>query len=1391
MSLATVEQKRLIEPSAAGSMVDSYPLSPLQQGMLFHALFGQQPGVDVEQLVFTISADLNVDAFARAWQQVFERHPVLRTSFQWTNIDDPVQNVHSGFLLKLRHEDWSNVSSLGQQEQLRSYLQEDRQSGFDLTQASLMRVGLFQIEACKFHFIWTVHHVLLDGRSFLKVLSDLYRYYDSLCRAVPISLRRPKAFRDHVESLRQIDLQRAEAFWRKTLEGFTDPTVLPSPLPATLVPGSDSTHEEQEILLSAGLTGSLKECARENQVTLYTLVKAAWALLLSRYSGEQDVVFGEVRDCRGAANDQDTVGLFINTIPIRVTVPDHEPVLAWLKELRSQHIELRDHERTPLPKIREWCDVVGERPLFDSIVVFEKYDLQASIQSCWSDWEIRDFKLLEQTNYPISLSCWLDEELALKIEYDRSRFDKPGIKRMLGHLATILQGMPSRLEQPVSSLPMLTSDEERQIFVEWNSNNPGVSEQKFVDQLLEEQAWKTPGSIAVISQGQQLSYSELNARANQLAHHLISIGVGPETLVGISVRRSVEMLVAMLGVLKAGGAYAPIDSACPRERLAAMLADSTVQVLLTESQALEEFPEFDGTVICLDTDWEVIKGHPDSNPLRTVKPENLAYLIYTSGSTGTPKGVLIEHRSLSKYVAFAIGEFRITPADRVLQFASSSFDTSAEEIYPCLARGATLVLRTDSMLSSVSEFLEQCRDLNITILDLPTAFWHELTASLVKEDLSLPESIRLVIIGGERALPERVADWRKHVRSTVRLLNTYGPTETTIVATVADLSVPPQSIEAMSDVSVGRPIPQARIYILDKNYHPTPVGVIGELHIGGAGLARGYLNHPDLTAEKFIGDPFSGERGARLYKTGDLARYCPDGNIQIIGRTDDQVKINGFRIELGEIEAVLRSDPSVSDAVVVTIEDRPGEKRLVAYIVARGDIDSFSQSDLRNQLRRFLKTRLPAYMIPSLFVFLSNLPVSHNGKVDRRKLPMPDASQNYYEDAYVRPRDPLEKQLAEIWEELLHVSPIGIRDNFFDLGGHSLLSVRMMSRIEQLTGQRLPLATLFESATIENLAASLLAHNENSAHSSIIEINKRGTKQPLFFLHGDFNGGGFYCLNLARALGEDQPFFAIQPHGLDDGPIPSTIESMAQCHLRTLRELQPTGPYLLGGYCNGATIAFEMARILESQGEKLDLVVLLCASVSSALRFKLLQRIVNCLGVVERLGTEQKLDRFLAYRERLIRVKEIQNYYRERLADISGMTPGNRIDLIRERASVALPNLARAFASVRKNGERQSPKSETDATGPIVEDRRKRANAAYARAIQGYVPGRFCGPVTLLWPSELTLEDPNDPTAGWSRVASDVDVHMVPGGHITCVTNHVTDLARALSTCLEKAHAGA
>jgi amino acid adenylation domain-containing protein len=701
----------------------------------------------------------------------------------------------------------------------------------------------------------------------------------------------------------------------------------------------------------------------------------------------------------------------------------------------------------------------------------------------------------------LSLLLWETKTGLIEVwEYNTDLFDDATIARMADHFQVLLEAIAANPIQPISELPLLTEVERHQLLVEWNNTTIDYPQDKCIHQLFEEQVERAPDAVAVVFEGEQLTYRELNARANQLAHYLRSLGVGSEVLVGICVERSFEMIIGLLGVLKAGGAYVPIDPAYPGERIAYMLDDSQLPVLLTQQRLVDRLPKHEAQIVCLDTQWEAIAQCSEENTVCGVNADNLAYVIYTSGSTGKPKGVTIQHRSLVNYTTAVSIEYEIEKCDSVLQFASISFDASAEEIYPCLTSGAALVLRTYSMLDSVDIFLQKCRAWNLTVLSLPTAYWHELTAILSQETLVLPPSIRLIIIGGEKALPERLKTWQEYVGQRVRLVNTYGPTEGTVVATICELSA---TNPASRELPIGRPIGNVQTYILDQCQQPVPIGVPGELHIGGDGLARGYLNRPDLTAERFIRNPFSKEPGSRLYKTGDLVRYLSDGNIEYLGRIDNQVKIRGFRIELGEVEAAIVQHPTVRETVVVAREDTPGNKRLVAYVVPKGEAVQETVLPTINELRSFLKTKLPDYMVPGAFVFLDAMPLTPNRKIDRRTLPIPDSSWRELEDKFVAPSTPTEELLAAIWAKVLGLQQVGINDNFFELGGHSLLATQIISRIREAFSIELPLRHLFESPTIASLSKVIETVRSAESQEQSSSSKTSDTLPPLAYQRED------------------------------------------------------------------------------------------------------------------------------------------------------------------------------------------------------------------------------------------------------------------------------------------------
>jgi amino acid adenylation domain-containing protein/thioester reductase-like protein len=1024
--------------------------------------------------------DIQKPLFEQAWQQAVERHPVLRTAFVWEGLNEPLQIVNREVKLPWIYQDWRGLCSVEQEERLEVFLEADRKQGFQLDQVPLMRCALIQVAEHTFQFVWTHHHLLLDGWSLAILLQEIFDFYEAFRRSEQLTRERPRPYRDYIAWLKKAGGD-AAAFWKKRLQGFLAPT----PFGVDRTSGDptlqETVYDLRETQLSWETTAALQSLAQRRHLTLSTLVQGAWALLLSRYSGDDDVVFGVTVSGRppGLPGVGAMVGLFINTIPVRVQVSTETSLLSWLEQLQAQQVECEPYIYSPLVDIQGWSDVPRRLPLFESLVIFENYPVDTSLQKKPGSLAVSQVRVFDRTNYPLTVVASTGPELNLQIAYACSRFEADTIERMLKHLQNLLEGMAAHPENSLQELTLLTAFE-RQLLLTWNQTQRAYRAEACIHTLFEEQVEKTPEALAVVSDPYCLSYSELNRRANQLAHYLRQHGIGAESLVGLCVERSPDMMIGLLGILKAGAAYVPLDPAYPQERLGFMLEDAGLSFLITQQPFLAKLSENGASqlttlpLLCLDSEAEVLATACSENPILKTTGHNVAYVIYTSGSTGLPKGVMIEHSSLVNYTEAAVEAYGLESRDRVLQFASLSFDASAEEIFPTLVCGGTLLLHDDATLDAGSTFSRGCEEQGVTVLNLPTAYWNEWVIAL-QQGVPFPSPVRLVIIGGERALPKKLAAWNTHVGRHVRLVNTYGPTEGTIVATHFDASQD-RDWDTRREIPLGRPVANVQAVVMDPNRQLCPVGVPGELYLAGKGLARGYLNRPELTAEKFIHCQLGELRGKRLYRTGDRVRILPDGNLEFLGRADNQVKLNGHRIELGEIEAVLTQHASVSQTVVTLREDVPGDKRLAAYIVANG------ASPFRiEELRRFLRRTLPDYMMPSVFVRVEALPVTPHGKVNRLALPIPESSERELDVAFVGPRTPVEEVLARIWAELLGKDKVSILDNFIALGGHSLQALKVISRVREAFSVQLPVRCLYESPTVAGMAQAIeLAYRDGT-----------------------------------------------------------------------------------------------------------------------------------------------------------------------------------------------------------------------------------------------------------------------------------------------------------------------
>jgi len=1092
---------------------DIYPLAPLQYGLLFHSLYAPESGVYNIQVGCRLHGELNIPVFKQAWQQLVEHHPILRTRFHFENRDQPLQVVDKHAQLPISEYDWRAYPPAEQAQRWKRLQADDRENGFDFTRAPLMRLGLVQCSDTGHYFLWSYHHTLLDGWSGPLLIKDLFAVYETIRRGGAASLAVTRPYRDYIAWLQNQDMASAEAYWRTALSGFTVPTPIIGDKPTdNSVQHQAHGYGKQSLSLPAASSQALQQFVKQQQLTINTLVQAAWGLLLSRYSGENDIVFGVTVSGRPAelCGVEDMVGLFINSLPLRIKITPDSSVLDWLQALFAQNQDMRRYEYTPLMQVHGWSELPRGTALFDSLLVFENYPINQALSGTIDGLTIDEVSVIDQTNYPLTVSAFPGTGLRLEITYAADRFEAGTINQMLAHLQRLLEAFAEQPQTRLSELSLLSDSDKQRMLVDWNATEMDYPKLRFLHQLFETQVEKTPDAVAVMFDGQapgipqeiygshalrgnpvrdapasrtaerfelhshaehgnddvlKLSYAELNAKANRLAHYLRAKGVGPEVLVGLCVERSLDMAVGILGILKAGGAYVPLDPSYPEQRIAYMLQDARIDVLLSHQGLAAALPHNAKELICLDSDWPAIAHCPADNPEPCNHPLDLAYIIYTSGSTGRPKGAMVTHRNAVHSTGARFAGYR-EPVDCYLLLSSFAFDSSVAGLFWTLGQGGCLCLPSDDAVKDPAALVELIALHRVShLLALPSFY-----ALLLNQAGAELQSLKTAIVAGEACSTEVV---KQHyaLLPGVRLYNEYGPTEATVWSSVYWAS--PDDLDR--PLSIGRPIGNARLYILDRSGNPVPIGVPGELHIGGEGIVRGYWRRPELTAEKFIPDPFL-SNGGRLYKTGDLARYRPDGNVEFLGRIDHQVKIRGFRIELGEIEARLMAYPEVDEAVVVAREDQPGNKQLVAYVVCNAN-----SSLTAELLRENLKTLLPDYMVPSAYVFLKGMPLTANGKVDRNLLPAPDR----HETQYAPPGTRVEEVLASLWAELLSIGRVGINDNFFTLGGDSILSIQAVGAARR-NGIYFTPRQLFENQTIAELAAVAGSENKIMAQQDCV-----------------------------------------------------------------------------------------------------------------------------------------------------------------------------------------------------------------------------------------------------------------------------------------------------------------
>ncbi|TVT49292.1 amino acid adenylation domain-containing protein [Amycolatopsis rhizosphaerae] len=1059
-----------------------YPLSPLQQGMLFHALYTPENDVYVEQVSCRFDGPLDTAAFRRAWERLLSRHPVLRTSFHAMDSAQPVQVVHREVTLPWTEEDWRDVPARDRPARIEAFLLEDRARGLDPARPPLQRFTLLRLDEKVHQFVWTHHHLLLDGWSVPRVLRELTALYAGQDATLP----EPRPYHDYITWLRERNQAELETFWRGRLAGFSAPT--PLPLAEDVSPGAPAALDfrTRGIDLPSGLTAGLDELARTHGLTLGSLVQAAWAVLLSRYGGTDDVVFGMTVSGRppDLPGVEDMVGLFINTLPVRVRVAPDMPEMSemstvdWLREVQAQLLELRQYEHTPLVLAHGWSDVPRGVPLFESLVVVENYPAGPGSDDAFAGVSVTDVRSTEQTNYPLTLVVVPGRELRVQVIHDIRRFGEEAARKLLSGMENLLAAMVADPAAPVAALSPVPDRDRDRLVAGWRHTRTVYPGERSLHELFTAQVARTPDAVALTDGDRQLTYAALASKAARVTGALRGLGVRTGDRVGVFLDRSPGCVTALLGIVGAGAAYVPLDSAAPPDRIAYLTTDSRVDVVVTDEASRPRLSA-PVSVLCLDDLGET----PATEEAPVPGGEALAYVMYTSGSTGSPKGVAVPHRAVIRLVC-ETGYVSLRPDDRVAFASNTAFDAATFEVWGALLHGAALVVvRKPQVLDPVA-YAALIRRHGLTTLFMTTALVNQVAAAA--PDAFAP--MRQVLFGGEAVDPAAV---REILRAGPRrLLHVYGPTESTTFATWHLVREVPGGAVT---VPIGRALANTTAYVLDSAGHPVPPGITGQLFLGGDGLAHGYWDDPARTAGRFLPDPFAGVPGARMYRTGDLVRTRADGALVFAGRTDDQVKLRGFRIELGEIESILRAHPRLSEAVVLLREDVPGDKRLVAYTVP-GDVTAAESRDWCAQ-------RLPGYMVPAGFVTLDAFPLNANGKIDRRALPAPGGEPGPGDAGHTPPRPGLEELIAGLWAQVLGVPHVGRDDNFFALGGHSLVATRLQTRLRTALAVDVPLRLVFETATLADLAARvgllLREHADGEPIAELPPVTRAGRDVPL------------------------------------------------------------------------------------------------------------------------------------------------------------------------------------------------------------------------------------------------------------------------------------------------------
>ncbi|MFM7600211.1 MAG: amino acid adenylation domain-containing protein [Pseudanabaena sp.] len=1201
----------------------SLPLSFAQQRLWYLYQFEPDSTSNNMSVVFSFRGILNVSALEKSLDSVIARHEVLRTIFPSVN-GQPTQVILPEVDIAMSVEDLRLVPTEYRDTEARKRATSLAQCPFNLETGPMIRVLLLQLTDVEHLLVFNIHSIVCDAASsdvFYQDFNALYvAYANNQDSPLPeLSIQYVDFAHWQRNWLQGEVLESQVNYWKQKLQSPPSAIRLPTDHPRPQLVQTYRSELSARIL-SKSLNADLTSLGQKLGGTLFMVLIATFEILLHRYSQQKDILITFASASRGHIETERVVGFFSNTLVQRINFEGDLTFRELFERVREASLEANMHQDLPFEKLIEELppELTRSRsPLFQ---------IKFALNPPWSNGrgmtsvQLPDLTITPlinyidngETKYDLALAMReKDDGLEMVIGYNAELFESSTIARMMGHFQTLLESIVANPEQKIAVLPMLTTPEKQQILSEWNNNNVSIPE-LCIHQLFESQVAQTPDAIAFIAMDEKLTYRELNSRANQLAHYLQFQGVGTETMVAICIERSANMLIAMLGVHKAGGTYIPLNPDYPHDRRLSKLRNAQVSFIVTQANLLDSLSNYGFRVFCLDINWEVLAKCSSDNLLTSIEPDNLAYVTYISGPTGEPTGVTISHRSVVNH-CLAIGKvYELNAQDRVWQFSNISFDAAIEETFPTWLKGGTVILAEPEVYNSITNFINVIFQQAITVINIPTVFWDEVVSGMSVLDHSLPKNLRLVIVGGEKVSKSTYQKWRSLVGDYPRWLNAYGSTEVTVTATIYDPCSSENDLPEDSEIPIGRAIANLQAYVLDLNLQPCPIGVNGELYIGGVGLSSGYLNRPDITAKRFIPNPFSKNPSDRLYKTGDTAYYLPDGNIGFIGRADFQIKIRGFRVEPLEVETQLEQYPAVSNSVVLCQESPNGYKILVAYLSSKPD----QVIDIED-LKDFLQSSLPSYMVPTSFVILDTLPLTANGKVDRQALL--NLGSDRLEDAEViSPRDELEQRLASIWQKLLGMNEISVNANFFELGGNSLLSVRLVTEIEKVFNYNFPISSFFEMGTIAKIAKWMrekpsetispedvplgLNLEDYRAFLSLCggrvgkHIGKRGliVKIPPTELKSSRPFVWIGYIDFGKNLGLHQPVYTIP--GSSWTPLHSTenyIEAIASVIVDELLSISQDEPYLIGGNCYEGLVAMEVAHQLQNRGKKVDFLAII------------------------------------------------------------------------------------------------------------------------------------------------------------------------------------------------------